>query len=273
MEEIIIKLSCNTNSRYFNEIRCYIYDIVTSTNIKAWELCKKNIEKPFVVLATQQTAGKGQRGNSWQSSLGGLYLTVVLSPEMVFTNINHLTLFCGVGIAEELNKYNVPIQIKWLNDLILDNKKVGGILSEVSSQNGIINNAIIGVGINWKNQIYLDNSVSIDSYIKKTKNYLIDSYNDLLNIIIKGIFTGYNDYIERGGHIFIDKYNQYLVYQGKPVIYQGMEGLVLGIDENGNLIVKFSSKGASSRVIFSPVEYGITPYNESEISKIFERFT
>ncbi|MGY6528713.1 MAG: biotin--[acetyl-CoA-carboxylase] ligase [Cyanobacterium sp.] len=271
MEKIIIELSCHINSLPCNDIVCYVYDILTSTNVKAWELCQENIQTPFVVVAKQQTAGKGQRGNHWHSSLGGLYLTVVLSSEMIFSNINHLTLFCGVGITEELNKYGIPIQIKWLNDLFLENKKVGGILSEVRSRNETIKNVVMGVGINWKNELNVDSGISLDSYLKSNNISMINSYDELLKMTVQGIFNGYTSYGEGGVDILINNYNKYLIHREKGVRYGDLEGLILGIDNNGNLLVRFSSMGARSKVSFSPLEYGITPYRDGEISKIFER--
>ncbi|MBE9222301.1 biotin--[acetyl-CoA-carboxylase] ligase [Cyanobacterium stanieri LEGE 03274] len=271
MEKKIIELSSDTYGLSSHKISCYVYEVLASTNIKAWELCREKTDMPFVVVAKQQTAGKGQRGNYWDSGLGGLYLTVVLSSEVTFANIRDLTLFSAVGITEELNKNNIPVKIKWLNDLILDNKKLGGILSEVRSQNGVINNSIIGVGINWENKLSLDSGISLCTYLKNTNGDYINSYYSLLNTIVKGIFNGYRIYKNQGINSLVKKYNQYLIYRGKNVVYENIQGRVKGIDVNGNLEIRFSAMGASSKVSLSPDDYAITLYDGNQFSKILER--
>lgn len=272
MEKITIELSSPVSFLSDNKIVCYVYESLNSTNTQAWQLCNdQNLDNAFVVVAKEQTAGKGQRGNIWHSSLGGLYLTVVFPSQINLAKVNHLTLFSAVGIADSFNKYQVPIKIKWLNDLILLEKKLGGILSEVRSQNGVIKRSIIGVGINWKNHLNLDSSTSLSNYYQNNYPVLIEFYEQLLNIIINGIFQGYNYYITRGINYLLEQYNNYLIYQNQEVIYNDLQGKVLGVDCNSNLMVKFSAMGSSSKVLFSPDEYGISAYGDGKISNIFER--
>lgn len=272
MEKITIELSSPISFLSEKKILCYVYESLDSTNTQAWKLCnKENLVPPFVVIAKQQTAGKGQRGNCWQSSLGGLYLTVVFPTPIHLTKINHLTIFSVVGITEKLNLYKIPVRIKWLNDLILSEKKLGGILSEVRSQNGIIKGNLIGVGINWENKLSLSGGISLSSYSKDHGFISINSYEKLLHVVLDGIFLGYFNYEKWGINYLLDKYNHYLIYRHKKVTFDGLEGRVLGIDEKSNLMVKFSAMGSSSKVCFSPDEYGITPYQEGNISNIFER--
>ncbi|AFZ46248.1 biotin/acetyl-CoA-carboxylase ligase [Cyanobacterium stanieri PCC 7202] len=272
MEKITIELSSRVSFLSDNKIVCYVYESLASTNTQAWELCnQENWDSAFVVVAKQQTAGKGQRGNVWQSSLGGLYLTVVFPPQINLVKVNHLTLFSALGITENFNKYKVPVKIKWLNDLMLLNKKLGGILSEVRSQNGIIKRSIIGVGINWKNSLNLSSSTSLSSYYQNNNPALIESSGQLLKVVVDGIFQGYNNYVKQGINCLLQRYNNYLIYQNQEVIYNNLQGKVLGVDYNSNLMVKFSAMGSSSKVLFSPDEYAISPYRDGKISNIFER--
>ncbi|WP_308255327.1 biotin--[acetyl-CoA-carboxylase] ligase [Geminocystis sp. GBBB08] len=155
MKQITLHLPKNFSSVIVkqNTINGYIYDTLTSTNSQAWQLRQENIKPPFVVIAKQQTAGKGQRGNIWRSPIGGLYFSIVLELNLPVEFISHLTLFSVYGIVMELRKFEIPIEIKWLNDLILEGKKLGGILCETKSDGKIIKEVIIGVGINYKNEI------------------------------------------------------------------------------------------------------------------------
>jgi len=273
MEKRTIKLSSNLPLDQ-DVIDCYIYDSLTSTNNQTWELSKESIQRPFVVVAKKQTAGRGQRGNRWESMEGGLYLTLMLSMEKPLINFNHLTLFCAVGIVSELNKYQIPVKLKWLNDLILNEHKLGGILCETRSQNNLLTEGIVGVGINWQNKILsskLNDYICLGDYIDNQQNSLLNCYDDLLSLTVTGILNGYYIYRHETIESVVNLYNEYLIYRGKQVLLEKTLGEVVGINNNGNLIVKFSSSGASSKAYFSPQNYAITLYKSGKLTQIIER--
>ncbi len=252
-------------------IDCYIYDTLSSTNNQGWELDKDKIQTPFVVIAKQQTAGKGQRGNHWLSPEGGLYLTMVLSLQMPINNLNHLTLFSVVGIVKNLHIYKVPVSIKWLNDLILNNQKLGGILCETRSHGNLLSKAIIGVGINWRNNNNVNNYICLEDYLKENSNELVNSYQDLLKLTVLGILDGYYLYQCQTIDSVINLYNKYLIYSGKKVLLNDTLGEVMGVNSQGDLMVKFSGLGSSSKAIFSPQNYAISLYKPGLLTQLRER--
>ena len=124
----------------------FVFDRLTSTNTKLWELIDRQVKLPIGAIALQQTAGKGQWGHSWVSAKGGLYLSVGLDLNLETNNYFHLVMSTAWGIATVLRHYELPVTIKWSNDLILDRRKLGGIKIETRGDRNKLVKAVIGVG-------------------------------------------------------------------------------------------------------------------------------
>ena len=127
------------------------FDTIDSTNTHAKTLASQGAPHGTVILAGHQTGGRGRMGRSFSSPAGkGLYLSVILHPNCKAEDLMHLT--CAVAVAvcnavETVSGYRPGV--KWINDLIAHNRKLGGILTELSvAPNGAVNYAVIGIGIN-----------------------------------------------------------------------------------------------------------------------------
>ncbi|BAQ65833.1 biotin--[acetyl-CoA-carboxylase] ligase [Geminocystis sp. NIES-3709] len=265
MEQITFNLPNNFSSLIVkqNTITGYVYDTLTSTNTQAWQLLSENISPPFVVIAKQQTAGKGQRGNIWRSSLGGLYLSMVLDLNLSIEYINHLTLWSISGIVSALNQWDIPVKIKWLNDLILQDKKLGGILCETKTEKKNIKTIVIGVGINYENS-YPCNGISLNVFLTREKKSSIKSLHQLEEIVTFGILNGYEKYLKLGINDIVDNYNKSLYNLNEKVFLEKFKGEILGINNQGNLQIKLSSSGASSKINLSPQNYRISYHKSPE---------
>jgi BirA family transcriptional regulator, biotin operon repressor / biotin---[acetyl-CoA-carboxylase] ligase len=265
MKQITLNLPQNFSSLTVkqNIISGYLYDILTSTNSQIWQLRQENIKPPFFVMAKQQTAGKGQRGNIWRSPLGGIYLSIILKVNLSIESINHLTLFSIVSIVNTLRKVDIPVEIKWLNDLILDRKKLGGILCETRIEQKIIKELVIGIGINYDN-ITPDNGISLKTYFDKINDENIPSINSLIENIITEILRSYENYLNLGIDNLVNEYNQLIYNNQKQVIIEKIKGTILGINNQGNLQVKITSLGASSKISFSPQNYSLSYEKSSQ---------
>ncbi len=263
MKQITLNLPKNFSSLIVkqNTINGYVYDILPSTNSHAWQLRRENIRPPFIVIAKQQTAGKGQRGNIWRSPPGGLYLSMVLELNLSVKYIAHLSPFIVYGIVTELRKFEIPVQIKWLNDLILEGQKLGGILCETKTDKNMIKEVVIGVGINYKNKIF-DYGISLNNYYQKTNNVTIKSINKLVKIVTLGIIKGYDKYLKLGINYLINSYNDLMYNINEKVLFQQIKGQILGINSQSNLQVKIISLGASCKMSFSPQNYSLS-YDKS----------
>lgn len=133
----------------------YYLECTDSTNNYAKNLAKNGAPEGTAVIARQQTGGRGRMGRSFHSPEGGLYLTLILRPNCKATDLMHLT--CGAGVAAGNAIFAVTglrPGLKWINDLVLGTKKVGGILVEMSlTPAGDVDYALIGIGINCKDTI------------------------------------------------------------------------------------------------------------------------
>lgn len=126
-------------------------DTVDSTNTYAKALAQSGAMHGTCVLAGTQSGGRGRMGRHFSSPAGmGVYLSVILRPECKPKELMHLTCCAGVAMCDAVEQAaGIRPQIKWINDLVVNRKKLGGILTELSvGKNGLVDYAIIGIGIN-----------------------------------------------------------------------------------------------------------------------------
>jgi len=125
-------------------------DACDSTMRLAAEEAQRGCKHGAVVVADTQTAGKGRLGRTWESPKGtGLYFSLVLRPDMALAEISKLTLVVGAAVIEAMQALGLhDVRIKWPNDVFLADKKVCGILTELSAQPEHIEHVIVGLGIN-----------------------------------------------------------------------------------------------------------------------------
>lgn len=128
------------------------FKTVDSTNTQAKIMAQKGAPHGTVLIAAHQTGGRGRMGRSFSSPAGaGVYLSVILRPECPARELMHLTCAAGVAACDAVEKVSgIRPGIKWINDLILQNRKLGGILTEMSvdAKTGLVEYAVIGIGIN-----------------------------------------------------------------------------------------------------------------------------
>lgn len=247
-EQAFLKLSDRSQ---ISLIPLYILQVTSSTNQHLWSLIEQKKSFPLAAIALQQTAGKGQWGKTWQSSLGGLYLSVGIE-----TNINsnfyaHLIMATAWGIATALRKYDIPVLLKWSNDLIMSGKKLGGIKIETRTKQQYLTKAVVGVGINWTNPVP-DIGINLESYYRTQTEKTIICLEELTAITIYGILSGYQYYLDVGIEQLRDDYLQLLSNLGQQVNIQGCSGMVTGVTTKGELKVRLRSPGATTEVCFAP---------------------
>lgn len=167
------------------KVHLQVYDTLPSTSQKLWELIDQGVSAGNAVIALQQSNGRGQWGRQWSSSIGGLYLSLALEPNLRSDRASWLTICTAWGIATQLREHQVPVSLKWANDLILDKRKLGGILTETRIHQNTVSQAVVGVGINWINPVP-EVGINLQNYVS------IDSLEKLAALTIKGILLGYN---------------------------------------------------------------------------------
>jgi BirA family biotin operon repressor/biotin-[acetyl-CoA-carboxylase] ligase len=214
----------------------HIFDTVDSTNQTLWNLLEQGSKSKVVVIATQQTAGRGQWGRQWLSTTGGLYLSMAISPQLAATDAYQLTLAGAWGIAAQLQKCGVGVGIKWPNDLVLDGCKLGGILTETKIQAGQITQAIIGVGINWANSVP-ETGINLESWQANQNSRPISCLEMLTSTVLLGIESGMECLSQEGISILLSRYLELLTNIGDKVYVNNLSGTIIGVTSQGNLRV------------------------------------
>ena len=126
------------------------FDTVSSTNDVARDLAASGKPEGLCVIAREQTAGRGRQGRSWSSPPGeGLYLSLILRPEIRAAESAVITLAAAVALAETLKlDFQVSVDIKWPNDILASGRKICGILVESAIESGRLQYAVMGIGVN-----------------------------------------------------------------------------------------------------------------------------
>ena len=129
--------------------RILFFEELPSTNDVAMR--DEALQHLDAVMAARQSAGRGRHGRSFHSAMGGLYLSVVLSPDKVACTAALATVAASLSVLDALRAHGISgISLKWVNDLLLDGKKVCGILTEGKSEGGKLSRIVVGIGINLR---------------------------------------------------------------------------------------------------------------------------
>ena len=278
-----------TDSLTLHSLTFHIYDQLASTNQTLWELMRQGATAGTVAIARQQSAGKGQWGRQWQSSLGGLYLSAALEPQLPVQNSPHLILSTVCGVALALRACQLPVSIKWPNDLVVEVPsssqspaqlyKVGGILTETRIQGQTIGQAIVGIGLNGANCVPEPGITLVDLWSQLQGNQPLPqplpqplaSLNGLAAIAIHGIYSGWQRLQMEGIDAILRDYNHLFIHRDR-ILNIEWEGRwqwiqILNIDASGYLRVRPTLKpgdptdgdGTSSLLQASREEIQIPP--------------
>ncbi|NET06677.1 MAG: biotin--[acetyl-CoA-carboxylase] ligase [Merismopedia sp. SIO2A8] len=223
----------------FPQINLHIFETIPSTNQTLWQLLAQGATAGTVVIAQRQTAGRGQWGRQWQSGLGGLYLSLALTPNLGAKYSTQLTIFSAWGIAMALRCYDIPVLLKWPNDLILSGRKLGGILTETRVHQGQIKQAVIGVGLNFSNCVP-ENGINLQSFSKQGLSSPVTCLEMLASIILQGVLSGYQYWLEVEIEVLLASYLELLESLGSRVIVEGKPGIVTGVTTTGELRVQLN---------------------------------
>ncbi len=234
------------------DLNIHIYDTLPSTNDKLAQLiAEEGAQQGTIVIANQQTAGRGQRGRYWNSQTGGLYLSLLLAPNLPAATAHQLTIGIVWGIAANLRQHGLPVLIKWPNDLILVGRKLGGILTETRIYQGNIQHAIVGVGINYANPVggQAINLAPSNNYQPNYRNFPIEM---LASSTIEGIINGYQHCTPAKIDILVSGYLELLNARGRAVMVNGKLGTVLGISPQGELHIGFTTATEMTETYLTP---------------------
>ena len=248
---------CNWETAIFTKWagrRLQYSDEMISTNRTAVELGNSGEPHGTLVAADKQTGGRGRRGRTWESPAGkNLYFSLLLRPDVALEKASMLTLVMAHSVAQAIEKtVNIArtqdisstcqAGIKWPNDILLDGKKVCGILTEMKVADGRIDHVVIGVGINVYTQEFNGELMDKASSIEQACNVAVDR-EALLRNIMQVFEEDYEHFVESGSlKPFVDYYHSRLLNKDAGVRVldpqDPFEGIARGITENGELLVE-----------------------------------
>ena len=221
----------------------YYFDSIDSTNPKAKELAEEGHPSGTLVVADRQTAGKGRRGRSWESPTGiGIFMTLMLKPEINPNNASMLTLVAAMATTRAIRRVTgVPAMIKRPNDIVMNGKKVCGILTEMSAQFDYINHIVIGIGINVHNEDFPEEIAKTASSLYLESGQHIHRAS-LIEAFLEEFEDVYAEYLKTEDMEGLQKeYDAMLVNRGRQVRVldpkEPFEGKAMGITKKGELIV------------------------------------
>ncbi|WP_338024211.1 biotin--[acetyl-CoA-carboxylase] ligase [Aquibacillus albus] len=235
---------------------------VPSTQNIAHQLAQEGAQHGTVIIADEQTAGRGRLERKWHSmSEQGIWMSLLLRPKIPPIQAPQLTLLAATVLADILlKKVNVKAYIKWPNDIILNDKKIAGILTEMQAEQDQIQYIVLGIGINV-NQSHHEFPEELKSIATSLKIETNKTHNirDLIQSILTTFEQTYDHYLQNGFHDIKMKWESFGYKLGETVNIttpnHTWNTTILGIESDGGLLIK-NPDGKTEKI------YSAEIYNE-----------
>lgn len=228
----------------------HYFDEVNSTNEKADELAA-NVEEGTVIIAEKQKKGIGRFGREWLSPKGGVYVSVILKPKISPIDASKMTLTTGIAVAKVIRKLGLDATLKWPNDVLIHGKKVGGILTSMSTKDGKVEYIIVGIGINAN--IYISTfpkelQKSVTSLKEELKKEV--SLEKIIGDILYEVETNYETFKKGNIAYLLNEWKRLSDTIGKKVKIKMrteiIEGEAVGVNRDGALILKLEDSSVKN---------------------------
>lgn len=246
------------NTKYIGKNIMY-FQSISSTNNKAKDLALNNAPHGTVVISEEQIEGRGRLGRSWSSpKFKGIWMSIILRPNTDPLNIPKVTQIGAAAVIKSLNELGIKAYVKWPNDIIINGKKICGILTEMSGELNKVNYVVMGIGINVNTGIpdfseelrHTATSISLETgmYIKR---------KDLVGSLLNNFEILYNEFEKEETiktSISICRENSIVLGKEIKVITRCKEIIARAVDltNEGELIVQHSN-GTVEKVISGEV--------------------
>lgn len=226
----------------YRELPVYLYREIDSTNNQAKRLIAEGLHRTALVVAETQTAGRGRRGRSFYSpEKTGIYMTMVIHPQMELHNAVTITTAASVAVVRALKSLcGVFPQIKWVNDIYLNGKKMGGILTEAVTdlESGTIQSILIGIGLNVRTTRFPKEIADIAVSLHSEGTGKCVNRNRLIAVIASHLL---DMVAEMGDTSYMEEYRSHSLVLGRTITYtqngQTYEAQAVDIDDTGGLVV------------------------------------
>jgi BirA family transcriptional regulator, biotin operon repressor / biotin---[acetyl-CoA-carboxylase] ligase len=223
----------------------HYHDSVASTQKIAYKLAYENADEGTTVIAEEQTAGRGRMDRKWHSpKYTGIWMSIILRPNIPIPKAPQLTLIAAVGVVQAIEEVTGLLpEIKWPNDILINGKKVTGILTELQAEADRINSVIIGIGINvnTKKEDFPEELENIASSLSIESGSIVDR-EKMIRIILEKLEKLYLLYLEKGFFPIKLMWESYAVSIGKGITARTLTGEIkgkaTGITEDGVLLIE-----------------------------------
>lgn len=225
-------------------MREILLEEIDSTNSYA-KLNIDNLDDKTVIHALRQTSGRGRLNRTWVDlGAGNLFLSLVLKPSGEFSEVyTNLTQYFSVCLCKVLETYGIETQIKWPNDVLVDGKKIAGILSESVIQGGSFKGIIIGAGVNLNAKQtdinLIPDKIATSLNLETGKNIDINSFREKL---LDEFFSNYDKFLSEGFEMIKHDYISRNCFIGKELsikVFDRIEsGLAQSVNDRGELILE-----------------------------------
>ena len=233
-----------------------VYRVATSTNDIVMDKFLRGAKKNFLCVAEAQTKGKGRRGRSWVSPFGrNIYMSYGFVCESDISGLEGLSVAIGIEVAELLAGLGLArVSLKWPNDLILDDKKLGGILVEMAPTKNNSMAVVVGLGMNL--MLTFRDAQLIDQPFAVAGDSLQIPRNQLISELAFSIISAIVRCREKGFGDYKSKWDRFNSHAGEFLSLQRADQSISGVDEGidlkGNLVLKINGKSKA----FSSGEVG-----------------
>ncbi|MBN1350215.1 biotin--[acetyl-CoA-carboxylase] ligase [candidate division KSB1 bacterium] len=233
----------------------FSYKTVGSTNDVAHKMAAEGASDGTVVVADEQTSGRGRLGRTWASIPGkGLWFSLILKPDLTAHQACLLTFLASVSVADALSeRYGLNPELKWPNDILIKNKKLCGILSEAEFDRGMIKFVILGIGININHSpgdfhpALQEQAISVSILLERQ----VDR-KELLADILNRFDRRYSEIMRNGFLPILDEWRSNCPHIGKPVQFitagASIEGIFQNLADDGSAIIRMQD-GQLKRII------------------------
>ena len=215
-----------------------------STNVRARILAEEGLEHGTLIVADIQNGGKGRRGRSWHSSKGtSIAMSLILKPDLEASKASMLTLVQAMAVAKAIEEIcGLEAQIKWPNDILVNEKKVCGILTEMNLEMMEVSSIVIGTGINVNQEQFPEEIEGIATSLKIEKKRS-QSRADLIERVCELFEELFEEFMEtKDLSGIMEEYNEHLISKGRTVKVLDPKGEftgeAMGINTLGELLVR-----------------------------------
>jgi len=229
----------------------------TSTNDVAADLARRGAAEGTLVIADEQTAGRGRRGHAWLAPpRRGLLCSLILRPMLPAARLPRLTMLAALACARAIQGLGLPATIKWPNDILINGRKVGGILAEADFAGDRLNHVVVGIGINVNVE-----QADLTAISPQATSLAIEAGRrlsrwHLLRLLLAEFAVRYESMLQDEGQAVYKEWAQCLDTLGRDVTVTGHFGALCGraesVDADGGLFIRRNS-GELVRVTFEDV--------------------